>query len=183
MAFFWFALVCLGAVAANLLHARRHLLALDARCEAAAAAVEAELNALHVMFPALVGLMRAFSPQEREAIDLVARAHAAAQRAASPQAKLLAETRLNDGVHQLLGRAQSVSQIRNLSDFRELQVALDEAERRLADARRMLSVATNDYNCALDRFPESLFAMRLQLTRRAFYDIGVEQALADEVAA
>lgn len=175
--FYGIALICFCAAAAFLLRAYRRLLALDARCEVAAAVVEAELSRRHAMLPALVGVMRVFAPHEREAADAVARAHAAAQRAATPQARLLAETRLADSVRQLLAKAGFESRLQKLDDFRELQAALDDAERRLAAARRNLSAATDDYNLALERFPASLFAVRLRLTPRVFYDIGVERAL------
>ncbi|MEK4033366.1 LemA family protein [Methylocystis sp. IM3] len=175
MLFFSIAFAVIGVAGAVLLNARRRLLALDARCVDAAADVEAASLRLHSLFPALVGLMRAFAPQERVAIDAVATAYAGARRAHSPQARLFGETRLADGVHALLGRAQGVPQIQTLDDFRELRIRMDEAERQLAAARRGLKAATDAYNEALCQFPESLFAVRLRLAPRPFYDIGEEQ--------
>jgi LemA protein len=170
------ALVLFVIAAASLSRVRGRLIALDARCEAAAAAVETELSRLHALLPPLVGLMRAFAPQEREATEAVARAHAAAQRATSPQARLLAETRLADGVHALIARAESVPAIRNITDFNALRAEMAEAERRLAAARGKLAAATETYNRALGHFPGTLFALRLRLAPRAFYDIGEEMA-------
>jgi LemA protein len=175
MVFVVAALVLLMLAATALMRGRRRLLALDAKCEAAAAEVEAELARLHDLTPPLVGLMRAFAPREREAIDAVAKAHAAAQRAPSPQARLLAETRLSDAVHRLMSQAEAVEQIKSLQDFSALRQEMAKAERRLVVARRRLSALTDAYNRALGRFPESLFAMRLRLAPRVFYDIGVEQ--------
>jgi LemA protein len=182
MVFVSIALVLLALAATALMRGRRRLLALDAKCDAAAAEVDAELARLHALTPPLVGLMRAFAPQEKEAIDAVAKAHSAAQRAASPQARLLAETRLADAVHRLTSRAEGVEQIKLLQDFNALRQEMASAERRLAASRRRLSAMTEAYNRALGRFPESLFAMRLRLAPRAFYDIGVER-LAEEGAA
>ncbi len=169
------AFAALGVAAAVLLNARRRLLALDARCAAAAADVEASAARLQGLFPALVGLMRAFAPQEQAAIDAVAIAYAGARRAHSPQAKLFGEARLADGVHALLGRAQGVPQIQNLDDFRELRQRMDETEQELAVARRRLKAEIDAYNAALGRFPESFFAAQLRLGPRAFYDIGAEE--------
>jgi LemA protein len=176
----WIAFACLCAAAASTLRVHRRLAALDARCEAAAAEVEAEIATRHAMLPALVGVLRAFVPQEREAIDIVVKTHAAAQRAATPQARLLAETRLGDGVRHALARAHGAEQA--LGDFRELQATLAETDRRVAAARRKLSVAIDDYNAALGRFPARLLAARLRLTPRAFYDISAEAGLLDEAA-
>jgi LemA protein len=170
------ALVLFALIAVSVSRTRRRLFVLDANCEAAAAAVDAELSHLHALLPPLVGLMRAFAPQEREATEAVARAHAAVQRAASPQARLLAETRLADGAHALIARAGRVAQLRNMHDFSALLEEMAETERRLAAARRKLSGATEAYNRALGHFPENLFALRLRLAPRAFYDIGEEMA-------
>jgi LemA protein len=173
---FLVAFLCLCAVAALLTRAYQRLLSLDAECRAATAAVDAELANWHALLPALSGVMRAFAPQERDAVDMVARLHASGRRATSPQARLLAEARLGDGVHDLLARAQAAPQLQTLDDFRELRAAIDETERRLAAARRRLAATTAEYNRALARFPESLFAGRLRLTPRDFYDIAVERA-------
>jgi LemA protein len=183
MTLFWIAFACLCAAAALLLRAYRRLLALDARCEAAAAEVEAELAKRHAMLPALVGVMRAFLPQEREAVEIVVKTHAAVQRAASPQARLLAETRLGDGVRQALAKAHGVERAQTLRDFDELQAALEETDRRLAAARRNLSAAIDAYNAALGGFPARRLATRLRLAPRVFYDIGAEQGFRDEAAA
>lgn len=183
MTLLFVAIVCAFAAAAFLLRAYRGLLALDARCEAAAAAVEAETERRHAMLPALVGVMRAFAAEERDAVEIVVKAHASAIRAVSPQARLFAETRLGEGVRRLVASGQASSRLARLDEFRELGAALEESDRRLAQARRALAVAVENYNAALGRFPASLFAMRLRLTPRAFYDIGEERSFAEEAAA
>ncbi|KAF2990592.1 LemA family protein [Methylocystis sp. MJC1] len=183
MAPFLIAFICLCIATAVLAGSYLRLRSLDAQCKAAAEEVDAELANWHAMLPALAGVMRAFAPQERLAVDMVARLHASGRRAPSPQARLLAEARLGDGVHNLIARAQATPQLQRLGDFHELQAALEETERRLAAARRRLATATADYNHALTRFPECLFAGRLRLTPRAFYDIAVDNVLAEETPA
>lgn len=175
--------ICLCITTAVLAKSYLRLHSLDAQCQAAALEVDAELANWRAMLPALAGVMRAFAPQERLAVDMVARLCASERRAPSPQARLLAEARLGDGVHDLIARAQATPQLRRLDDFRELRAALEEAERRLAAARRRLAMATADYNRALRRFPECLFTGRLRLTPRAYYDIAVDDVRAEETPA
>lgn len=183
MTLFWIALICAFAGAVLLLRAYRQLLALDAGCEAAAAAVDAETASRHAMLPALVGVMRAFAAEERDAVEVVVKAHAAATRAGSPQARLFAETRLGDGVRQLVASGETSQRLVRLDEFRELRVALEDSERRLAAARRGLAVAVDAFNVALNCFPLKILAMRMRLTPRAFYDIGGERSFAEEFAA
>ncbi|MDJ0449407.1 LemA family protein [Methylocystis sp. JR02] len=180
MAPFLIAFICLCIAAAVLASRFLRLQSLDAQCKAAAEQVDAELANWHAMLPALAGVMRAFAPKERGAVDVVARLHASGRRAGSPQARLLAEARLGDGVHGLLARAQATPEIQRLDDFRQLRAALEEAEGGLAAARRRLATATADYNRALRRFPECLFAGRLRLTPRDYYDIAVDDSRAGE---
>lgn len=180
MAPFLIAFICLCIATAVLASSYLRLLSLDAQCKVAAAQVDAELANWHAMLPALAGVMRAFAPKERRAVDMVARLHASGRRAPSPQARLLAEARLGDGVHGLLARAEATPQVQRLDDFRQLRAALDETERRLGAARRQLATATADYNRALMRFPGRLFTGRLHLTPRVHYDIAVDNARAEE---
>jgi LemA protein len=173
-------LVCFCVAAACLHLAYRRLMALDARCEAASAAIETEIRRRRELLPGLVGAISAFAPKSSQATETVAKAHAAAKRATTPQARLFAEARLGDGVRQLLAGGLNAPQLIQSSEFRELRAALDETERRLAARRRDLSAAVADYNAALSRFPASLFAIRLRLSHRAFYDIGAERAFHEE---
>lgn len=175
MPLFFVALVCLGAAGVSVMRAYRRLLELDARCEAAAADIEAEFGKRRALLPALVGVVRAFEAHDRDALDALVKAHGAVQRATSPQARLFAETRLGDSVRALLARAQLSEQLRSLPEFHELQEAFDETERRLAAARRDQAAAVDAFNAALRRFPSRLFAERLRLAPRAFYDIAAER--------
>jgi LemA protein len=169
-------LACLGVAAAFLLRAYRRLVALDARCEAAAAATEAEILRRRALLPGLVGAIRAFAPQAGDATEAIAKAHAAAQRATTPQARLLAEARLGDALRRLLVSGLNAPQLTGSSEFRELRAVLEETEARLAASRRDLSAAVEAYNRALGRFPASLLALRLPLAKRGFCDNGGECA-------
>jgi LemA protein len=183
MALLWIIPACILAAGAVLLRAYFRLLALDGRCVVAAADVEAALDRRHAMLPALVGLARAFAPNQRDATDAVVKLHAAVRRAATPQSRLLAQTRLADAIHRLLVKTEAVPQLRNLEDFSALRAALGQNETDLTAARRRLGAATEAYNLALTRFPMNLFAIRLRLAHRVFYDIGLEQRCAPEACA
>jgi LemA protein len=182
MLMFYFVFFVLAAAGAALARAYRRLMALDARCEAAASAVERERAARHALLPALVGVTRAFAPQERDVAEGVVKAHAAALRAPTPQAQLLAELRLSDAVGALVARVEATPRLQALEDFRAFQAALADADLRLAAARKALAVATSDYNAARRGFPEQLFALRGRFARRAFYDIAVEPGGAEALA-
>lgn len=179
-------LIVLGCLAGGCVffrRASRHLAALDARCDAAAAEIDATTARRHALLPALVGLVRAFAPQERAAVDAIAKAHAAVLRATSPQAQLFAETRLGDAVRRLMAVAESCPQLQASQHFRDLRTEIVDSERKIAAARHDLGVAVDAYNAGLRRFPAKFLAGKRRLARRAFYDIGVDRALLDEARA
>ena len=173
---------CVCVVAAFVFQAWRRLRALDVRYRAAAAAVAAARARRGALLLALMGVVRAFAPQERALADRVAKVHAELERAPSPQARLLGEARLADALDTLLARAQQNPQLGALADFAELRAAFEESGRSLARARRTLAAATADYNAALARFPVRTLALRLKMVPRAFYDVAVEPALSEEMA-
>ncbi len=187
MSISWIVIVAFFGFAGLIWVVYDQLVTLDSHCERATADIEAQLKRRHALLPKLLETMRAFSQQERQAVgqavEIVAKARAAALRAASPQAQLLAETTLGDSVRTLLTIAESYSELRVSQGFCELRSEIADVEHKLAASRRYLNEAVSEYNATLRQFPANLLACKLRLARRSFYDIGAERALADETAA
>jgi len=168
-----------GSVGVALL-AYRRLRALEARCDQAAADIDGQFRRRHALAPDLFEAVRVFNPGEVATIEAVMRARAAALRATTPQAQLLAETRFGEGVRRLLIIAESSNFLQNSREFAAFCMEIGYAEAELAAARRRLNRAVREYNLALGQFPTALLADRLRLARRSFYDIGAEFSSLDE---
>ncbi|QGM96474.1 LemA family protein [Methylocystis parvus] len=180
MSFFWILATCLGAVAALCWMTYNRLMALDSRCEQAMADIDVQLKQRHALLPNLLETVRAFTQHERDAIEVVAKARAAAVRATTPQAQLLAETALGDGIRQLLTIAESYPDLKASQHFRELRIEIADVENKLAASRRYLNATVNEFNATLRQFPANVLAGQFHLARRPFYDIGVERVLLDD---
>jgi LemA protein len=170
----------LGVIAMLTWQAYNRVIALDSRCEQAAADIDVQIKHRHGLLPNLLEMVRGFTQHERDAIENVTKARAAAVGAASPQARLLAETTLGVGMQQLLTIAESYPELQASSHFRELRIEIADTENKLSAARRYLNAAVNEYNATLRQFPANLLARPLRLARRSFYDIGVERVLLDD---
>lgn len=179
----WIIALGFAGAAAYVGHAYQRLMKLDARCDQAAAAIDAQFMRRHALLIELIKAVRAFTPHDREAIETVVRARAAALRAPTPQARLLAETTLSDGLRRLLMVAEKSEFLRRSDEFGAFVGELSETERAVARARAELSAAVRSYNSALRQFPFDMLANRLRIARRSFYDIGAEYALFDEAGA
>lgn len=170
----------LGVVAILIWQIYNRVIALDSRCEQAAADIDVQIKHRHGLLPNLLEMVKGFAQHERDAIEKVTQARAAAVRAASPQARLLAETTLGAGVQQLLTIAETYPDIKASQHFRELRLEIADTENKLSAARRYLNATVNEYNATLRQFPVNILAGRLRLARREFYDIGVERVLLDD---
>ncbi|MCC3245193.1 LemA family protein [Methylocystis sp. WRRC1] len=179
----WITLAGLAGAAGFALVAYRRLRALEALCDQAAADIDSQFRARHALLPDLFNAVRAFTQDERDTFDFVLKARAAALRATTPQAQILAETTLGEGVRRLLIIAESSPILQNSHEFDAFCRRIAHAESELAAARRRLNLAVKDYNLALRQFPTGLLAGRLHLARRSFYDVGVELSPVDEPVA
>lgn len=178
--FFWCIAGVFAFAAALLWMSYNRLMALDARCEQAMADIDVQLKQRHAVLPNLVETVRAFTSHERDAIEVVAKARNAAMAAATPQAQLLAETTLGEGIRQLITIAENYPELKASQHFRELRIEISDIENKLAAARRYLNAAVSEFNATLRQFPANLLAARFRLCPRAFYDIGVERVLLDD---
>lgn len=95
---FW--IVCLVVAIAALFIWRVHnrLMTLDSRCEQAFADIDVQLKQRHALLPNLLEMVKGFVKHESEAIENVTKARAAVFQAASPPARMQAETTLGVGL-------------------------------------------------------------------------------------
>ena len=183
MSIYWVLLASVAVVGLLCWQTYNRLIMLDSRCEQAFADIDVQIKHRHALLPNLLETVKGFVKHEHDAIANVTQARAASIRAASPQARLLAETTLGAGMQQLLTIAESYPELQASQHFRELRVEIADTENKLAAARRYLNAAVNEYNATLRQFPANFIAKPARLAKRAFYDIGVERVLLDDAPA
>lgn len=147
---------------------------LDALCDWANAALEAHNARRHVLLLDLLKALRAFSLEARDAVESVAITRAAAIRAATPQARLQAETKLDLEVRKLLTLAEGSPVLRNSAVFAELCAQIDENHLDILAMRSQSAAFAHSYNRVRDQFPGDWLARRLRYARRAILTIGQE---------
>jgi len=147
---------------------------LDALCDWANAALEAHNARRHALLLDLLKALRAFSLEARDAVESVAITRAAAIRAATPQARLQAETKLDLEVRKLLTLAEGSPVLRNSAVFAELCAQIDENHLDILAMRSQSAAFAHSYNRVRDQFPGDWLARRLRYARRAILTIGQE---------
>ena len=159
------------------------LMALDARCDTAAADVDVHLKHRHNLIPGLVETVRGFAKHEHELLTEVTKARASALGAASPEVKMEAETQLGQSVAHVLQVAERYPELAASGHFHALREELVDAENRITASRRFSNLAIEEYNATLRQFPGSLIAQYRHLSTRRPFDLGIERVLFDEPVA
>lgn len=155
------------------------MVALESRCNTAAADVDVQLRHRHDLIPGLVETVRGFVHHEHDVLVALAQANAQALAATNPQARLAAEAQLGSSITNLLQSAQAFPELAASSHFRDLQRQLIDVENRVTAARRFVNLATEEYNIQLQRFPTNVVARLQRRSTRAAYSLGEDRAAID----
>lgn len=177
---FMFALGAIGLSGLVWLAAQK-LAELDAFHEWARASLDFHETRRHALILDLLTALRAFTVENRETVEAFAITRAAAMRAASQQARRLAEMRLDDGVVQLLDIAHSSEILAASAVFAELRAEIEQNQAAVLAAREVFDAASRNYERALRFAPGLRRAMRLRRPDRFGYTIGDKPARAGGV--
>ncbi len=138
------------------------------------------------LIPNLVETVRGFAAQEREVLESVTRARAAATGVQlTPEAlndpRALerfqqAQQQLDGALSRLLVVVERYPQLRSSENFLALQTQLEGTENRIAVERRRFNQAVRDYNTRLRLFPGRLVASLVGFEPKAFFEASPDAA-------
>jgi LemA protein len=134
--------------------------------------VDVQLKRRHDLVPNLVETVRGYATHERETLELVTRARAAAQAAEGPDESAQAEATLSTALGNIRALAEQYPQLRATENFQRLQAELAQIEDEIQAARRIYNSNVQTYNTRIQIFPNSLVAGRNFMPRR-FFEIAV----------
>ena len=147
---------------------------LDALCDWAAATLDAHNARRHALLLDLLKALRAFSLESGDIVESVAIVRASAIRAATPQARLQAESRLDQEMGKLLLVAETSPVLRNSVVFAELTSKINQNQADILAAREQAIAFVTSYNRVLKHFPGDWLAARFHYARRALYAVSQE---------
>ena len=154
--------LCVGLLLVTIAVYNR-LIALNRRCEQAAADIDVQLKQRHDLIPNLVETVKGYAGHERGTLEAVMKARSAA--VAAPSAG--AEAALGGALSRLLVVAEAYPDLKANTSFAELQAEIGDTENKISAARRYLNNATNEYNTSTELFPANIVASLFAFERRA----------------
>jgi LemA protein len=134
--------------------------------------IDTELKRRHDLIPSLVETVRGYAAHERQTLQAVVAARAAASAGEpSPSEAARRETALGGSLRTLLAVSERYPDLKADAHFLELQRELANTEDRIQRSRRFYNANVRDLNTRIDVFPGNLVARLFHFARREHFEL------------
>ena len=162
---FYFAIAVIVVVLAFVLKTYNGLVGLRNRLHSAWSDTDVQLTRRHDLVPNLVESVKGYITHERQTLEDVTQARAAAVQAAADIAtRAMAEVALGNAVGNLLATVERYPQLKASQNFLLLQEQITSTENRIAFARQHYNEMVRQFNTRIAEFPSNLLATALGFT-------------------
>lgn len=139
--------------------------------ENAFANIDVQLKQRHDLIPQLVSTVKGYATHERELLEGVTQARAAAMGVSSIDDKIKAEGELSKALAGLRVSLEAYPDLKANQNFMQLQSEVSELENKLAATRRYFNATTREYNNKVDIFPSNLIAGIFGFRREIMFEV------------
>ena len=165
-------IVLLGAWAVGIYN---NLVRLRNNRENAFANIDVQLKQRHDLVQQLVATVKGYATHEKEVLEKVTNARAAAMSANTINDKIQAENALSSALAGLKVSVEAYPDLKANQNFLQLQNELADIENKLAAVRRFFNSATKELNNAVQTFPSNILAGMFGFTKQPMFDVSTEE--------
>jgi LemA protein len=135
--------------------------------------IDVQLKRRADLIPNLLETVKGYMAHERETLQAVTNARAAAQAGsnASPEERAKLEGQLTGALGRLLAVAEAYPDLKANTTFLEFQGALQTVEDELQLARRYYNGAARNLNVAVESFPSNLVANTFHFEKMQYFEL------------
>lgn len=138
--------------------------------ENAFANIDVQLKQRFDLVPQLVNTVKGYAAHEKETLDKVTAARAAAMNANTVDEKVAADKALSGALAGLRVSLEAYPELKANENFLQLQNELADIENKLSAARRFFNSTTREFNNACEVFPSNIVAGMFNFRRAPMYE-------------
>ncbi len=146
------------------------LIKLRNRIENAWAQIDVQLRRRYDLIPNLVETVKGYATHERDTLEAVTQARAAAMDAGGVADQATAENMITSALKSLFAVSEAYPDLKANSGFLQLQEELSGTEGRIAYARQFYNDTVFRYNTKIQSFPALVIAGPLQFREREYFE-------------
>jgi LemA protein len=133
--------------------------------------IDVQLKRRHDLVPNLVETVKGYAAHERQTLENVTAARAAAVAATGPEQQAQAENALTGALRQLFAVSENYPDLKASQNFLELQNELTDTEDKIQASRRFYNMTVRDLNVKIEQFPSSVVARFANAQQREFFEL------------
>lgn len=134
--------------------------------------IDVQLKRRYDLIPNLINTVKAYAKHESTVFQNVTEARSAAMQAKSLSEHTTAESMLSRAVGNIVAIAENYPELKASVNFLQLQDELKDAEDKIQAARRFYNGNVRDFNIAIQKFPQNIFARTLGFQPAEFFELG-----------
>jgi LemA protein len=144
--------------------------------ENAFANIDVQLKQRFDLVPQLLSTVKGYATHEKDVLEKVTAARAAAMSASTIDEKVAADKAMSSALAGLKVSLEAYPELKANQNFLQLQTELSDIENKLAAARRFFNSATREFNNACEVFPSNILAGMFKFKRAAMYEATEDRA-------
>ncbi|MBI4457870.1 LemA family protein [Candidatus Uhrbacteria bacterium] len=147
------------------------LITLRNRTDEAWSDIDVQLKRRYDLIPNLVEIVKGYATHERETMEKVINARAAAMGAKTMAEHAQAENALSQTLKSLFAVTENYPDLKASQNFLQLQDDLKDTEDKIQAARRFYNANVRDFNTKIQVFPNNLIAAPMNFKKYDFFEI------------